>query len=277
LQFVFVFTEFRGAQAGVPLFFAEKVLKHVQGSQRAINEDAGPNLPFDCVNSVNCAQSDPGFPSRQASQATVARPSSKETFSTSITSNILDSSVKTSESSKDPESEISLDLSQSSRGRQQPLARRDAGVLFGRNAGVQTESFLEVEVESSASELRMRRRQLWDQSMRKSSSMRTYEIGLTDTSVQTVSMSSAEVGVQVGSARPPPMPRSLGLQRRRAVNLRTRKLVMREFQETPNQTVAQLLLAILLQINPRGKGCCYMHVGLEVLQEGWHSAPLSKS
>ena len=213
--------------------------------------------------------------------AKVARPSKEGSVKTSESSTDESNEIPKGEmwrvrratssaaSIEEPESEISLDLSRSSRGRQQPLARRDAGV--------QTESFLEVEVESSASELRMRRRQLWDQSMRKSSSMRTYEIGLTDTSVQTVSMSSAEVGVQVGSARPPPMPRSLGLQRRRAVNLRTRKLVMREFQETPNQTVAQLLLAILLQINPRGKGCCYMHVGLEVLQEGWHSAPLSKS
>ena len=163
-------------------------------------------------------------------------------------------------------------MSRSSRGRQQPLARRDAGVLFGRNAGVQTESFLEVEVESSASELRRRRRQLWDQSMHKPGSMSTDETG-----IQTVSMSSAEVGVQVGSARPPPIPRSLVLPHRRPVRLRTTKLVMRGFQETPNKTVEQLLLAILFQINPRGRGCCYIHIGLQVLQEGLHSASLSKS
>jgi len=76
MQFVFVFTEFRGAQAAVPLFFAEKVLKHAQGSQRTIRGDAGPNLPFDRVNYVCDTQSDPGCSSRRTSQATVSGKSS---------------------------------------------------------------------------------------------------------------------------------------------------------------------------------------------------------
>ena len=42
---------------------------------------------------------------------------------------------------------------------------------------------------------------------------------------------------------------------------------MSHFQETPNTTVEELLRDVLVKINPRGKGCCYMHIGLLVLQQ----------
>jgi len=42
---------------------------------------------------------------------------------------------------------------------------------------------------------------------------------------------------------------------------------MRQFLETPSATVKQMVIDVLLQINPRGKGCCYMHIGLMVLQQ----------
>jgi len=90
---------------------------------------------------------------------------------------------------------------------------------------------------------------------------------LSDAGVQTELMQSAEVAVQVGVALPP-IPRArVQQQRRPMVNLHTRKVVMRAFQETPSQTLQQLLWNILWQINPRGKGCCYRHVGLAVLQQ----------
>ena len=49
------------------------------------------------------------------------------------------------------------------------------------------------------------------------------------------------------------------------VNLKTRKLVMNEFVETPNSTIYSLVCQSLLQFNPRGKGCCSFHIGLQVL------------
>jgi len=42
---------------------------------------------------------------------------------------------------------------------------------------------------------------------------------------------------------------------------------MNHFQETPNTTVKQLVWELLQKINPHGKGCCYMHIGLQVLQQ----------
>jgi len=78
---------------------------------------------------------------------------------------------------------------------------------------------------------------------------------------------STEVAVQAGAALPPRIPRPAPQHRRRAqVTLRTRKLAVNGFSETPSQTVKQLLLDVLLKMNPRGKGCCYQHVGLLVLQ-----------
>jgi len=85
--------------------------------------------------------------------------------------------------------------------------------------------------------------------------------------VQTELMQSVEVAVQAGVALPP-IPRARVQQQRRAtVNLRTHKVVMRGFRETPTRTMEQLLWDILFHINPRGRGCCYLHVGLAVLQQ----------
>jgi len=90
---------------------------------------------------------------------------------------------------------------------------------------------------------------------------------LSDAGVQTELMQSAEVAVQAGVALPP-IPRARVQQQRRAmITLRTHKVVMREFQETPAKTLNQLLSRLLLRINPRGRGCCYLHVGLAVLQQ----------
>ena len=51
---------------------------------------------------------------------------------------------------------------------------------------------------------------------------------------------------------------------------------MNGFSETPGQTVKQLLCQILFQINPRGKGCCYKHVGLLALQHHVSEMALSQ-
>ena len=42
---------------------------------------------------------------------------------------------------------------------------------------------------------------------------------------------------------------------------------MSQFEETPRQTLEKLVWRTLRHFNPRGKGCCYMHVGLQVLQQ----------
>ena len=49
------------------------------------------------------------------------------------------------------------------------------------------------------------------------------------------------------------------------VKLKTRKLVMNQFVETPNTTIVWLVIQSLLQFNPRGKGCCSLHIGLQQL------------
>jgi len=90
---------------------------------------------------------------------------------------------------------------------------------------------------------------------------------LSEVSIQTDPVQSTEAGVQAGVALPPRIPRRAPLHRRPAqATLLSRKLAMNGFSETPYKTVKQLLLEILHKINPRGKGCCYMHVGLLALQ-----------
>ena len=42
---------------------------------------------------------------------------------------------------------------------------------------------------------------------------------------------------------------------------------MRRFEVTFDQTLEMLVFEMLQRINPRGKGCCYHHVGLLVLQQ----------
>lgn len=53
----------------------------------------------------------------------------------------------------------------------------------------------------------------------------------------------------------------------RPTNLRTNKLIQRKFDETPKTTLTWLVDTLLHQINPRGSGCCYWHVGLSILRE----------
>jgi len=260
MQFVFVFTEFRGAQAGVPLFFAEKVLKHAQGSQKAIREDAGPHLPFDHVNSMGDTQSDPGCPSRRTSKDATVAGSSSYNLAGFRSEGSAHYSTERTESNSEESDESQIVPMRRVRRATAPAAptegspKREAASEARFKKGLRGTLKVESEI-----------------SLDLSLSMCTGGVGtgvLADAGVQTVSMSSAEVGVQVGAARPPRIPSSLAPQRGRAtVTLRTTRLVRKEFQETPNATVQQLLLAILSQINPRGKGCCFWHVGLRVLQE----------
>jgi len=56
--------------------------------------------------------------------------------------------------------------------------------------------------------------------------------------------------------RPPRLPTS------HHVDLTTRKRFTRKFKETPKETIDQLILSLLLRLNPRGKGCCFRHIGL---------------
>ena len=59
--------------------------------------------------------------------------------------------------------------------------------------------------------------------------------------------------------RPPKPPTS------HRVTLATRKRFMKRFTATPDCTIHQLLLSTLLQLNVRGKGCCFRHIGLVTL------------
>ena len=86
-----------------------------------------------------------------------------------------------------------------------------------------------------------------------------------DVAVQTETLLFAEVAVQAGAYLPPSIPRHR--QPKGPIRLRTRKLARPQLRETPNATIEQMLWDILFQMNPRGKGCCYMHVGLAVLQQ----------
>lgn len=52
---------------------------------------------------------------------------------------------------------------------------------------------------------------------------------------------------------------------RAPVRLKTRKVVMPEFKETPAVTMVWLIKETLLRFNPRGKGCCEWHVCLKSL------------
>jgi PAS domain-containing protein len=52
--------------------------------------------------------------------------------------------------------------------------------------------------------------------------------------------------------------------RTRAV-LNTRSQALRQFRETPDHTVEQMVYDAMGRMNPRGKGCCFYHVALRVL------------
>merc|ERR1712110_555107 len=86
--------------------------------------------------------------------------------------------------------------------------------------------------------------------------------------MQTELTPTADVASQAGAARPPPIPKDAMALRRRGsrVQLRTRQLVMRDFKETPHKTMEVLVGELLIQINPRGKGCCFLHIALEVMK-----------
>jgi len=76
--------------------------------------------------------------------------------------------------------------------------------------------------------------------------------------VEHVSIATQTVGTQ----GVPPLPFA---QRDRApVRLRTRQRVLRQFRETPMSTLSNMILDLMCRVNPRGEGCCYYHIGLEV-------------
>jgi hypothetical protein len=52
--------------------------------------------------------------------------------------------------------------------------------------------------------------------------------------------------------------------RTRAV-FNTRSQALRQFRETPDHTVEQMVYDAMGRMNPRGKGCCFYHVALRVL------------
>eukprot|EP00928_Gymnodinium_smaydae_P085471 TRINITY_DN68958_c0_g1_i1.p1 TRINITY_DN68958_c0_g1~~TRINITY_DN68958_c0_g1_i1.p1 ORF type:complete len:451 (-),score=43.53 TRINITY_DN68958_c0_g1_i1:407-1708(-) len=80
-------------------------------------------------------------------------------------------------------------------------------------------------------------------------------------------MSKRSISTQtIALGAKPPRPRakpSLGVKATRKVNLRTKRLLLPEFLETPDHTAAQVIYEAASRINPRGKGCCAFHVQLE--------------
>ena len=92
--------------------------------------------------------------------------------------------------------------------------------------------------------------------------------GTSPVAVQTEPLLVAEVAVQAGAYLPPIIPPLAAQQGRRPkVCLRTRKLALPHLKETPRDTIVQVLCQNIARMNLRGKGCCYMHIGLAVLQQ----------
>jgi len=52
---------------------------------------------------------------------------------------------------------------------------------------------------------------------------------------------------------------------RAPVILKTRKVILPEFAVTPAATMRHLVFNVLRRCNPRGKGCCAWHIGLQTL------------
>jgi len=84
---------------------------------------------------------------------------------------------------------------------------------------------------------------------------------------QEMSVEDRSVGIQTScktnqamdaqfSARPPKPHR---------VTLNTRHRAIQEFRETPKQTVSQLIIKMAQMLNPKGKGCCFLHIASLVL------------
>ena len=57
--------------------------------------------------------------------------------------------------------------------------------------------------------------------------------------------------------RPPPI---------HSVCLRSGKRFNREFRTTPQETMHRMILQNVVQLNPRGRACCFKHLGLVALQ-----------
>jgi len=69
-----------------------------------------------------------------------------------------------------------------------------------------------------------------------------------------VAAQTEEVGRPKSSARPPTTSHR--------VSLATKRRFERRFKETPEDTIYRMLLEMVTQMNPRGKGCCFQHIGL---------------
>ena len=86
---------------------------------------------------------------------------------------------------------------------------------------------------------------------------------------QIAEIEMVSVGTQTLIAQPLPSRAGRNKKQRNSfqapVRLKTRKLIYSTFEETPKLTINQLIIQTIVQINPRGKGCCYYHIGLDVL------------
>jgi len=51
------------------------------------------------------------------------------------------------------------------------------------------------------------------------------------------------------------------------VDLHATRCFNKKFCETPHETAAQMVLHILTMLNPRGRGCCFKHIGLITLRQ----------
>jgi len=64
-----------------------------------------------------------------------------------------------------------------------------------------------------------------------------------------------------------PTPQKTRQTSHRPVILKTCKLAVSEFAETPKPTLSWLVGKLLVQVNPRGKGCCPWHISLQALRK----------
>lgn len=50
-------------------------------------------------------------------------------------------------------------------------------------------------------------------------------------------------------------------------DLKTRKCFQRKFKPTAKDTMEQMILQVMVRMNPKGKGCCYVHIALATLHK----------
>jgi hypothetical protein len=81
--------------------------------------------------------------------------------------------------------------------------------------------------------------------------------------VDRIAPESRSVETQTDFTSKPPRPPQASLRKR--VNLRSRRLAVREFKEAKMPIVMNMITDILYRSNFRGKGCCYWHIGLQSL------------